>query len=210
MNVDILHSRIQTTEITTTRIKIKSQGLDVIDVGGHKSARCRWAPYLSDDLTSIFFVASLAGYDQKVAEDSSINRMVDSVQLFNAIRDNRLISNPEMSFVVFLNKKDLFGKKVKTSLIVTHFPNFEGIDLLKSKLMCFIGENSTKKGVHFFRRLFTLQDNDQRAIFHHVTQATDIKLMSKIIDTITYVYYMPTAYFYLDKLSSKMLSRLQE
>jgi hypothetical protein len=69
---------------------------------------------------------SLAAFDQTLAEDPSINRMIDSAQPFNAIRDNPLLSNPNMSFVVFLNKKDLFEEKLQKTQIAKYFPNFEG------------------------------------------------------------------------------------
>lgn len=114
---DILHIRVKTTAISTFDFKVKNSSFSVIDVGGQKSLRQYWIPYFEEDLKAIIFVASLACYDQTLADEGfeDINRMEDSLALFRTICEHPTLQNK--AIILFLNKMDLFEKKIKTSSI---------------------------------------------------------------------------------------------
>jgi hypothetical protein len=57
--------------------------LQVLDVGGMRAERRKW-PSLRRGVDCIFFVASLAEHAQLLAEDTSTNRMAESLVLFEA------------------------------------------------------------------------------------------------------------------------------
>jgi hypothetical protein len=67
----------------------------------------------------------VACYDQMMVEDPNTNRMVDALDVFDHISNNPILQKPNL--ILFLNKKDLFSRKVKdSSLIKKYFPAFEG------------------------------------------------------------------------------------
>ena len=56
------------------------------------------------------------------------NRMIESMQLFESICNNRWFINT--SIILFLNKTDLFAIKITKSPLTICFPNYTG------KIMC--------------------------------------------------------------------------
>jgi hypothetical protein len=57
-------------------------------------------------------------------EDSTINRMADSIVLFEQIANHAMLK--EAKIILFMNKKDVYEKKVKKIPIKGFFPEFEG------------------------------------------------------------------------------------
>ncbi len=107
---DILHSRVRTVGVTEDIFRVdRSLIYRIYDVGGSRSQRAAWAPFL-DDVESIIFLAPLSAFDQPLVEDPSINRLSDTFALFNSI-----VSNPfcESEYDFVLNKIDLLEKKLK-------------------------------------------------------------------------------------------------
>jgi hypothetical protein len=85
-----------------------------------------WTPYFEGDLDAIIFVASLAAYDQKLQKDedeNETNRMKDALDLFKSICNNSLLKNA--SIILLLNKLDIFEKKIQSTPIARHFPEYE-------------------------------------------------------------------------------------
>ncbi|CAN0403236.1 unnamed protein product, partial [Hapterophycus canaliculatus] len=80
------------------------------DVGGQRNERKKWI-HCFDNVTAVIFVAALSEYDQCLFEDASTNRMIEAMDLFNEICNNRFFS--ESSMILFLNKKDLFAEKIQ-------------------------------------------------------------------------------------------------
>ncbi|KAJ3105120.1 guanine nucleotide-binding protein subunit alpha [Phlyctochytrium bullatum] len=116
----------RTTEVTETEFTISNLVYKIYDVGGQRSMRQFWAPYFEGAITAILFVVSIAGYDQVLAEDPSVNRMYDAIALFQSICNNPLLKS--VNIILFLNKVDLLQKKIQKSPIRRYFPDFEGTD----------------------------------------------------------------------------------
>lgn len=57
-------------------------------------------------------------------EDRQTNRLVESMNIFEAIVNNRLFLN--VSIILFLNKTDLLAEKIRTVDIRKYFPQFTG------------------------------------------------------------------------------------
>ena len=68
-----------------------------------------------DGCQAILFVAALSEYDQNLFEDNTKNRMVDALELFYKICNEKLFTNTHM--ILFLNKRDLFEKKIQHTAI---------------------------------------------------------------------------------------------
>lgn len=170
-NQDILNCRIMTTSVLTTRLNISGIPMVFIDVGGHRSFRFKWAPYLCDNLKSIFFVFSLSCYDQVLAEDDETNRMEDAIELFRSLARNKNLKG--ISITVFLNKVDLYEKKVVWSPIEKYFPTFKFKE----------NDKLSEAGIAYFKRRFSIE-NTGRLIQHNVTKATDQQLMMKVLHSV--------------------------
>jgi GTPase SAR1 family protein len=88
----------------------------IIDVGGQRSERRKWM-HAFDEVTAVIFVAALSEFDQKMFEDTSANRMVDALELFDKTCNGAVFKNTPI--ILFLNKSDLFRTKIAETQIAT-------------------------------------------------------------------------------------------
>ncbi|TFY74522.1 hypothetical protein EWM64_g9490, partial [Hericium alpestre] len=102
---DILRARIKTLGVTEYRFTLSRQNL-------FRDAAA-WVPYF-DDMTAIIFLAPISCFDQVLAEDEHVNRLEDSVLLWNQIVSNPLIERTNM--VLFLNKCDILKEKLAAGI----------------------------------------------------------------------------------------------
>ena len=77
-------------------------------------------------MTCVIFLAAIDEYDTYlVTEDGqTVNRLKESIELFRQIQLQNWLNHT--TFILFLNKKDIFEEKIKTSHIVDHFEDFPG------------------------------------------------------------------------------------
>ncbi|KAJ3123136.1 Guanine nucleotide-binding protein G(t) subunit alpha-2 [Physocladia obscura] len=120
---DILNARMMTTSITETKFEVQGVTFRVFDVGGQRSQRKKWAPYF-DDVRAIIFLVAMNSYDQVCFEDSSANRMVESLNVFKSMCNHPMFKSTAV--ILFMNKIDLFRTKLETAMIANHFPEFQG------------------------------------------------------------------------------------
>uniref|UniRef100_H2ZFG0 Uncharacterized protein n=1 Tax=Ciona savignyi TaxID=51511 RepID=H2ZFG0_CIOSA len=179
---DVLRTRVKTTGIIETTFEYKNLNFTLIDVGGQRSERKKWI-HCFQDVTAIIFCVGLSAYDQVLAEDEETNRMRESLKLFESICNNPFFANTSM--ILFLNKKDLFEEKIKTSPLTICFPEY-------------MGENDYTAASEYVREQFELQNKhaEKKEIYTHFTCATDTGnvrfvfdavsdvLMRKILDTV--------------------------
>lgn len=120
---DCVRSRVRTTGIVETEFMIQGNKFRMLDVGGQKNERKKWI-HCFDDVTAIIFVVAVSEYNQQLYEDETKNRMLDSLSLFFEIANSQFFRNTSM--VLFLNKKDLFGEKIKAVPLTVCFPHYKG------------------------------------------------------------------------------------
>ena len=82
------------------------------DVGGQRNERRKWI-HCFDNVNAVVFVASLSEFDQNLFEDETKNRLDEALELFQQISNSKWFQ--DTSLILFLNKKDLFEKKVRTA-----------------------------------------------------------------------------------------------
>ena len=116
----------------------------MFDVGGQRSERKKWI-HCFEGVTAIIFCVALSAYDLVLAEDEEMviseshspwfqlfkNRMHESMKLFDSICNNKWFT--ETSIILFLNKKDLFEKKITKSPLTICFPDYTGSSLHNHK-----------------------------------------------------------------------------
>jgi hypothetical protein len=162
---DFLQLKIITHVITDTIFRIQNSIVHVYDMIGLRQGRAGWSKYFSDCKTIMFFVA-LDCYDQTMEEDQETNRMQDSIQLFQKIVDDPALL--DSTIILFLNKKDLYEKKVKTVPISLYFPNYTG------------KEGNSTQGAIFFKEMLLASCESQRMVHTQVTCCIDPVYMQNI------------------------------
>jgi len=120
---DVLRSRTKTTGIIETEFDVQGTHFRMVDVGGQRSERKKWM-YCFQDVTAVIFCVALSEYDLKLYEDDTTNRMHESLKLFKEICNTKWFANTSM--ILFLNKKDLFGEKIKKVNLSVCFPEYTG------------------------------------------------------------------------------------
>ena len=121
---DVLRTRVKTTCIIETQLNFKGLHFKMFDVGGQRSERKKWI-HCFEGVTAIIFCVAMSGYDLVLAEDEEMNRMMESMKLFDSICNNKWFV--ETSIILFLNKKDLFEDKIRHSPLTICFPEYKGM-----------------------------------------------------------------------------------
>uniref|UniRef100_A0A1A7WS59 Guanine nucleotide binding protein (G protein) alpha 12a n=1 Tax=Iconisemion striatum TaxID=60296 RepID=A0A1A7WS59_9TELE len=156
---DILFARKATKGIVEHDFVIKKIPFKMVDVGGQRSQRQKWFQCF-DGITSILFMVSSSEYDQVLMEDRRTNRLVESMNIFETIVNNKLFLN--VSIILFLNKTDLLVEKIRTVDIRKNFPEFRGDPRRLEDVQTFLVQSFSRK-----RR------NRAKPLFHHFTTAVD-------------------------------------
>ncbi|XP_068607074.1 guanine nucleotide-binding protein subunit alpha-12a [Brachionichthys hirsutus] len=156
---DILLARKATKGIVEHDFVIKKIPFKMVDVGGQRSQRQKWFQCF-DGITSILFMVSSSEYDQVLMEDRRTNRLVESMNIFETIVNNKLFFN--VSIILFLNKTDLLVEKICTVDIRKNFPEFRGDPRRLEDVQAFLVQSFSRK-----RR------NRGKPLFHHFTTAID-------------------------------------
>lgn len=188
-NDDIVRARLKTMGVSEHRFQLEdSLGMDndfvaeliVYDVGGARTQRHKWMPFF-DDINVVVFLAPISVFDQRLAEDQSVNRLQDSFLLWKEICQTRTLAKAD--FLLFLNKCDLLHAKLESGMMLKKFiPQYEG-------------ENNLRGAVKYFREIFMQiwrKNTDelkkstkaQRAIYMHSTSMIDIRASKKLITNV--------------------------
>eukprot|EP01124_Arcella_intermedia_P007050 TRINITY_DN14281_c0_g1_i2.p1 TRINITY_DN14281_c0_g1~~TRINITY_DN14281_c0_g1_i2.p1 ORF type:complete len:346 (+),score=56.44 TRINITY_DN14281_c0_g1_i2:76-1113(+) len=115
---DMFRAKLKTTGISEVVFTQNGIEFTLVDVGGQRSERRKWL-HCFDDVTSVIFLAALDEYDMKLEEDNSTNRLEESLRLFGEVTASNFFQ-PD-SWILFLNKSDLFLQKIKKTPLHTLF-----------------------------------------------------------------------------------------
>ncbi|ORX62962.1 heterotrimeric G-protein alpha subunit, GPA1-like protein [Hesseltinella vesiculosa] len=171
---DILRSRVKTTGIVETSFMVGHYRYHIIDIGGQRSERKKWIHYF-DRVTAVIFMVALSEYDQVLYEDSSVNRLQESLNLFKSIWNSTWFRHT--SFVLLLNKTDLFLEKWSLGRFQKCFPKYQG-------------PNRAKDAQLFLQQQFEAlkPDTYNTQLYSHFTTATDTEnvrfVLAAVSDTI--------------------------
>ena len=169
--LDVLKTRVRTIGIMETQFMYKHLLFRMVDVGGQRSERKKWL-YCFEGVHAIIFCVALSGYDLVLEEDEGVNRIVESMKLFESIVNNRWFI--KTSIIIFFNKKDLFQEKIKYIPLTVCFTEYDGLD-------------EYEEAVEYVRRKFELLNGGMvdREIHSHLTCATDTNNIRVVFDVVT-------------------------
>eukprot|EP01103_Thecamoeba_quadrilineata_P011352 TRINITY_DN2690_c1_g3_i1.p1 TRINITY_DN2690_c1_g3~~TRINITY_DN2690_c1_g3_i1.p1 ORF type:complete len:349 (-),score=57.88 TRINITY_DN2690_c1_g3_i1:186-1232(-) len=155
---DILRVRVKTLGVKEVVFVVKSHNFRLVDVGGQRSERKKWI-HCFDGVRAVIFCVALSEYDQRLFEDESVNRMHESMKLFDDLCNSKWFK--DKSIILFLNKMDLFINKIQRVDLKLCFPSYTG------------GHNA-EPALEFIKDQFNKMDtNKNRELFFHPTCATD-------------------------------------
>lgn len=99
---DVLKARLKTLGVVEHRFSLDPSSASkfarnpnnafdwlIYDVGGARNQRHVWAPFF-DDVQALIFLAPISAFDQVLTEDSSVNRMEDSLLLWRSLVANKV------------------------------------------------------------------------------------------------------------------------
>ncbi|KAG8855906.1 hypothetical protein FRB91_001576 [Serendipita sp. 411] len=141
------------------------------------------------------FLVSLSGYDQTLSEDWETNQMQDAMIVWESICSSPWFERT--SFILFLNKEDLFKERITHSPIKRYFPDYDG------------RENSVKDGEEYFKRRFlhlhkkglqtltnsanspgrpkipvNVNQTEVRTVYPYFTTATDTNVIRNVMSSV--------------------------
>jgi GTPase SAR1 family protein len=171
---DILRSRVRTSGIVEEKYTIDGVQFVMYDVGGQRNERKKWI-HCFDSVTAVIFVAALSGYNTMCYEDHTQNRMIEALVLFEDISNS--VWFEEASVILFLNKCDLFEKKIAT------------IDIKQPSEELFMDYNGGcdyDNGLEYITKCFLKQrqsgGDEQSKIFTHATCATNTENVKAVFN----------------------------
>ncbi|KAG9126215.1 hypothetical protein FRC07_004410 [Ceratobasidium sp. 392] len=173
---DILRARIKTVGVQEHRLRFErgpDSGLEwrIFDVGGARNQRLRWAAYFQD-VNAIIFLAPISPFDQTLAEDPRMNRVKDSLLLWQEICRNKVLE--KVPIVLFLNKCDLLKAKLAA-----------GVQFRKY-MTSYQGPNEREPVAEFLRLKFdevyrASCTPSKRTLYMHQTSVVDSRTTHKVI-----------------------------
>lgn len=122
-DIDMLHIRVKTTGVIDLSFTHEGREFSLVDVGGQRSERRKWL-HCFNDVTAVLFCASMSEYDQMLYEDNTIRRTEETLKLWTEICQSKWFV--DVTFILFLNKYDLFVEKIKTVDMKCAYPDYDG------------------------------------------------------------------------------------
>jgi len=166
---DVIQCRVRTTGIVELLFELEHINFRVIDVGGQRSERRKWI-HCFEGVTAVIFCVAMSEYDEKLCEDTKVNRMHEALELFEEICNNHYFRDSAM--VLFLNKRDLFADKITKVDLRVCFPTYEG-------------GADFDAGASFVEQQFIDKSHDKdKLIYTHVTCATDTENVRVVFDAV--------------------------
>ncbi|CAG0881839.1 unnamed protein product, partial [Cyprideis torosa] len=182
---DILRCRVLTSGIFETKFVVDRVNFHMFDVGGQRNERKKWIQCFNE-VTAIIFVTACSSFNMVLREDSSTNRLRESLNLFHNIWNNRWLRT--ISVILFLNKQDILAEKImaKKHRLETYFPDFANYHT-PTDVHPEPGEDpEVVRAKYYIRDEFlriSTQDNDGRHYcYPHFTCAVDTENIRRVFN----------------------------
>ncbi|KAJ8472568.1 hypothetical protein ONZ45_g16609 [Pleurotus djamor] len=185
---DVLRSRVYTPSAEEHRLILEDQPSDgekewvIYDRLGRNISKMLLNVYDWIEVTVAIYVASLSAFNETLAEDPSINRLTDSLLLWQTLCSNKLLAS--VDFVLLLNKVDLLKIKLEGDLSYGR-PAVRFVDFINS----FKSRHNNAETVSAYIREMFLNLHRQhspstRKVHAHITCAIDPPNMRPVLDSI--------------------------
>jgi len=169
-NDDILRARIRSTGETTTRFEESKNIWHLVDVGGQYSEREKWNNIAEtvEGLSAVLFFIALDEFNVPNPELKSAEhktKMDLALSVFEEVMNNVTVCR-----IVFLNKVDLFQKKLEEKEKFNEF----------KKALGYNGDNDTESCTNFVQETLLARLTKKDSFHVHVTNGLDTELIKTI------------------------------
>lgn len=177
INEDIIRVRKNTEGVIQYEFVVTDIQFRIIDVGGERAEREKWINFLQSRITCVIFLGAIDEYNTNFIEceesEREKNKLLEAIELFGTIQDYSWLEHT--TFILFLNKIDIFEEKIKIYNIIDHFSEFPGFP------------RDAENGKRFIRRLFLEQNSNKgnnRMVYTHETCATNTEDMRFVFEAV--------------------------
>jgi len=168
-NQDVVKARTTTSSIIEKIYDYKNTPFRMVDVGGQRSERRKWA-HCFPDINALIFIVAVSEYDQNLREDGVTKRLDESFRVFDDTVNNKFFVNKPV--IIFLNKLDIFEEKFKQRNLNLYYPEFKG--------------TKSSEAIDFLKQKFcdTDKNKDKRRLYFHTVIETDTDLFKPIFEAV--------------------------
>jgi len=166
---DLFRAKLKSTGITEIVFDINKTEFTVVDVGGQRSERRKWL-HCFDDVTSVIFLAALDEYDMTLEEDNITNRLEESLRLFGEVTGSTFFQ--PVSWILFLNKCDVFEEKIKKIPLNQYFKDISDKEPMNFETSCMYIQKKYEKKFKGSQ------------LYHFVTCAIDTENCKRVFDSV--------------------------
>jgi hypothetical protein len=167
---DVFRTRVKTSGIVVNDFLVDGNEFKMIDVGGQRNERKKWISCF-EGVTAVLFIGVLSEYDLVLCEDDTMNRMVETLTLFEEICNSPFFLKTAM--ILMLNKRDSFLEKMEKQIPLTLCPLFKD----------YTGPNTYDAGIALIQDTFHAKAKN-KLIYTHITCATDTNNMKVVFDAV--------------------------
>jgi len=171
---DIIKAKNRTTGILEVQFSVDTADFSMVDVGGQRSERRKWIHCFAD-ATAVLFLVALDEFDMVLEEDDQTNRMEESLNLFQKLTGSQWLR--DVSFILFLNKSDLFEEKIKHVPLASFFEDYATFtDTIKDKDK----KKEKELGFEYIRKQFKDVFEGSKELYAFMTCAIDTDSCKKV------------------------------
>jgi len=176
---DMLRARHRTTGAVETIFEMPADKIEwrLIDCGGQKPERAKWESIMTDtQITAIIFFAALDEFNMLSTEEQGKTKMQIAIACFKELVASEITQ--DLALILFLNKSDLFAKKLKKNFkdFQNAFPKYDG------------SNKDIKAATAYVQNLFLAgmkeAHRDTQELFVHATCALDTKAMGIVFTAV--------------------------
>ncbi|XGW12211.1 hypothetical protein V3C99_013140 [Haemonchus contortus] len=171
--MDVIRARVPTSGINEIEFSYKHVILRMVDVGGQRSEQRKWI-HCFDNVSGVLFIAEISAYNL-IEDDGEVrkNRLKYSMHLFKRVANNRCFGK-KTAMILFLNKIDIFKRKLLTTSIKTCFKDYKGAQVF---------EESAQYVKDRFQRLVSSEIQYEKPLYVHFTNATDTRNIDRVFES---------------------------
>merc|ERR1712154_681754 len=135
---------------------------------------------------AVIFVISLSCFNEMMYEDLNRNCMVDSLELFDTTINNKHFANTHI--ILFLNKRDLFAKKI-IKIPITTCPAFSDFDEYNHQSTIHSNPNDYEQTTSYIKHKFESlnQTAKRKQIYSHLTCAMDKGNIENVFNDVKHI-----------------------
>jgi len=163
---DIFRAKLKTTGISEITFTSEGVEITIVDVGGQRSERRKWL-HCFDDVTSVIYLAALDEYNMRLEEDNDTNRLEESLRLFGEMTASQFFR--PASWILFLNKSDIFKDKIAKWPLKNYFSDCSTYDYEQS--------------VEYIKKKYEEQFKGSR-LYSHITCAIDTQNCKRVFTAV--------------------------